>query len=227
MSKRDIVGELVLLRKRNRQLKSSLPGSPVLMLAVLKENFGYMTALCRNLKSKRRVPKELLLLAPVRAVAGIQFYFQSQYADLIDRNVDCLRNCAKIKELRLGFDQLASLRQEGFTVGAFAAHFLQPNSWGDLKDTTDELTGVDFTQLLSDQIHKQKEAATMPEGAYWDAFNRNLTELFEIRHRICHEAVPPRHLNGNVCFDLLSASLQLLLSSKVVFEKLALRRKRK
>ena len=203
MKKRDYVLEIL---EKKRHLKSPLDGFNRIYDRIynisLLENF-YEEALVGGFSDNEEIESELEVYAPaflegikyvpVGLVACIESFFRILFAKLIDSNTIYKDNAAKL-DIKYSLRTAVDLEANRLTIGEFISHLLRVNNIEDIGSNMTQILGEDFFKSFKKwrkdlDIRVELFSLSDNEKDSW-LFN-NLSALFELRHRICHEAYTP------------------------------------
>jgi hypothetical protein len=154
-----------------------------------------LLVLCAEL-SKEKIPAERSLLFDVfalRAVANIEVFIRVRLKEIIDHGSPYLENAAKLSD-KIKLDHLitSALQKRMVTVGDLIAHEVPISSHWDLVRHFDTVCGGGFKRALveakSPSADEQTPDEQTPIIRDFERLFSSLNRLFEIRHKLAHEA---------------------------------------
>lgn len=130
----------------------------------------------------------------VSVIAALQSYHRGYIADLMEYNSDALhRGASLIGEKFALSEALRVVGGEDVSLSDIIAHAAPVNSISDMMSWLSGIFGEDFKDLLRDAVspfdrHDPENAERLVEDV--NQLLSTLSEAFELRHVLAHEAVP-------------------------------------
>jgi hypothetical protein len=168
----------------------------------LLENF-YEEVLIRDCFDNEDVSSELeiynsafiegIKYIPVSLVACIESFFRFLFARTIDADLFYKDNASKF-DIKYNLKTAIDLEVNKLSIGEFISHLLRVNNIADIGFNMSQILGEDYffnfkkwRKELESQVELFPLSDSEKESHLFDKLNR----LFELRHRICHEAYTP------------------------------------
>lgn len=172
-----------------------------------------LLVLCAEM-NKDKIPADRELLFDVfalRAIAHVEVYIRLRLKELIDSGSPYIENAGKLAD-KIKIDHLiaSSLQRRTITVGDLISYEVPIGSPWDLIRHFDTVFGGGFKRaLIEAQAPSTSEEASEEQTPIISDFERlfgNLGRLFEIRHKLAHEAGREQVYAREELPELLSAA---------------------
>ena len=192
---------------------------------------------------------EIARYIPIGLVACVEAYFRQVYVDLISCGDPYKKNAVRFsKRIKSSFDieTAISLETAGLSIGDFIGHLVSVNNFEDIESTMTQLTDKGFSEELQKEIENSNELQqvqfmfgteedNLAEGyrvvsqglvvptaqkIYRDMVC-DIKDVFELRHKLCHEAAPISTDDDKNTISKAPASiLKFLVISEAVVERM-------
>ena len=217
--------ELVNMRDRAQQI-----------LEVKQRNMrghGFLSYDLKTLQWKWSKSKDHAQRTPdfyvIRAVTIIEVFARRNIASLIDHSEQYTQRAVELsKHFKMDFDLVRHIQGRAITLGDIVAHNLPVNSYGQIIGHFETVLGKQLRPLLTQAIDRfAVEIEGEPREPIvrdYDKLARCLTELFELRHILCHE-LPSKPVYGEGAIDeFLDYAIQFTkaLEEVLTFEQFGL-----
>lgn len=203
MKSRNYAREIV---EKKKHLRSSLDGFDRIYERLydvsLLENF-YEEVLIREFFDNEEISSELAIYnsaflegiryVPVSLVACIESFFRFLFAKTIDADAFYKDNAAKF-DIKYNLKTAIDLEANKLSIGEFIAHLLRVNNIADIGSNMSQILGEDYFSNLKiwrKKLRLQEELFPLSDSDNESHFFGKINKLFDLRHRICHEAYTP------------------------------------
>ncbi len=203
MSKRNILQEI--LDKKVRSECDERLKSYILRTDCVRNSHLLLMGL--EAKESKTINPELSRYYPVAIVAGIEGYFRSAIADLINSGTPFIERVTNLSNVKLNLDIAAAIQKKEISLGDYVSHFLSISSLDDINKAMSALLEVDFIDHVCSsefELYTDEDPISLRENR--DDFIKSIKELFTIRHLICHEYSNDLYIdNGKILRFFVSA----------------------
>jgi hypothetical protein len=178
MSTRDRTSEILEIRRRRSRFHGHLSWE----LTKLK-------AAWEKAPSENR---SLLDYFPIKCVTVLEVATRQELALLIDHSVDYADRAGDLwRNSKLDFSVIRDIQGRQVTLGELVAHTVPVNSFGQIISHFEALLGRPIRPELSTQVDRWKveieKQPSQPIISDFEATARTLSDLFDVRHILCHE----------------------------------------
>jgi uncharacterized protein YecT (DUF1311 family) len=141
----------------------------------------------------------------IRAVTIIEVFARRNIASLIDHSEENTQRAVELsKHFKMDFDLVRHIQGRAITLGDIVGHSVPVNSYGQIIGHFETVLGKQLRPLLTQAIDRfaveREGAPNEPIIRDYDKLSQRLTELFELRHILCHE-LPLRPVYAEEAID--------------------------
>lgn len=128
----------------------------------------------------------------IRTVTIIEVFARRHIASLIDHSEEYTQRAVEFsKHFKMDFELVRHIQGRAITLGDIVAHSVPVNSYGQIIGHFETVLGKQLRPLLAQAIDRfavEREGKPRePIIRDYDRLAQRLTELFELRHILCHE----------------------------------------
>lgn len=153
---------------------------------------------------------------PVRAIAILEVFTRGWAARLVDHSPEFAeRAIPALQNFKLDYSVLLSITGKLITFGDIVAFAISVNRLDQIISIFTKLCATEIVPLLKDVVDPYKLRSTRsgkepakPIIADYDRTAKALTDMFELRHVICHEAPFARDLDLSRLECMLNAAVE-------------------
>jgi uncharacterized protein YecT (DUF1311 family) len=151
---------------------------------------------------------------PVRAVSMLEVFTRAWASTMADHSVEfAQRAIPAIQNFKPDYSLMLSITGKTITFGDIVGYTIPVSNLQHILSIFTTLCGKDVVPLLKTAVDRWetevKGQPPLPIIADYDSMCASVAALFELRHKICHEAPRPGKLNSSAIGEMLQAAIAL------------------
>jgi len=165
----------------------------------------------------------------IRAVTIIEVFTRRNLATLIDQSEEYTQRAVDVtKHFKMDFDLVRHIQGRAITLGDIVGHSVSVNSFGQIISHFETILAKPLRPLLADAIDRfaveVKREPKAPIIRDYDKLAERLSQLFELRHILCHELPSKRVYGEGIIDEFLDCAIQFTkaLQEVLTFEQFGL-----